>query len=226
VQAAWALVLSRNSGEEDVVVGVTRACRKGTIPNSESVVGLFINTLPVRVRISPETAVGDWLQAVDLQRREIRAFEHTPLVDVQKWSDVPAGSPLFNSIVVFTPRLIGAAFRELGGPWLNRTIEFHERTNYPLTLFVYGERELLIKLSYDRTRFTEATAARLLAEVTTAIESLVADAGRKLKDIAVLSRSEQQLLLTDWNLIGRPYPSDRCIHEQLCFAKSHLAIGS
>ncbi len=213
VQAAWALVLSRNSGEEDVAFGVTRACRKGTIPNSESIVGLCINTLPARVRASPEVTVLGWLRTVDSQRREVRAFEHTPLVDVQRWSDVPAGSPLFRSIVVFTPRLIGAALRELGGPWLNRALEFHERTNYPLTLFVYGERELLIKLSYDRTRFSETIATRLLAQVATALENLVEDPDRKLKDVTVLSRRERELLLTDWNQTRREFPLHRCVHE-------------
>ena len=67
-------------------------------------VGLIINTLPARVRLRPESSVLDWLKTLRASQKAMRDFEHTPLVDVQRWSDVPPGSPLFESILVFTPR--------------------------------------------------------------------------------------------------------------------------
>ena len=179
VQAAWGMVLGRNAGEEDVVFGATRACRKGTVPDAESVVGLFINTLPVRVRLEGAAKVRDWLRELERERRGMREFEHTPLVEVQAWSELPPGSALFESIVVFTPRLIGAALRELGGEWLTREIEFHERTNFPLTLFAYNEAELVLKLAYDRSRFSDAAIERLLDQMKTALRSLAAYGPRR-----------------------------------------------
>ena len=212
VQAAWAMVLGRNAGEEDVVIGVTRACRKATIPDAEKVVGLFINTLPVRVRLTREAYVQDWLRELNQERRAMREFEHTPLVDVQRFSEVPAGSPLFNSLVVFTPRLVGAAMRERGGAWANREIQFHERTNFPLTLFAYDEAPLLLKISYDRARFTDSTVARLLDELKTALEALSVPTGR-VADVPVVSESERQRLLATWNDTRREYAADRMMHE-------------
>jgi natural product biosynthesis luciferase-like monooxygenase protein len=280
VTSAWALVLARNSGEEDVVFGETRACRGGTVPNASDTAGLFINTLPVRVRLpseevarttepgsaersgvpdclkgragpvrafeelartteraynkacsaetlrvpedlevrtgpvrAPQTTVRDWLMEIQEQRRGTREFEHTPLADVQRWSETPAGSSLFQSLVVFTPWLIGSLLRELGGEWLHRRIEFRERTNYPLTLFAYNEQELLIKLSYDRARFSDDTIERLLAQLETALQELAADPERGLAEVSVLSPDERRKLLVEWNETHRDFASGRCIHE-------------
>jgi NRPS condensation-like uncharacterized protein len=91
VQGAWALLLSRYSGEEDVVFGATRACRRSTVEGAESTVGLFINTLPVRVRVPPDMPLLPWLKELRAQHIALRdaAREHTPLVKVQEWSDIP-----------------------------------------------------------------------------------------------------------------------------------------
>ena len=61
VQGAWALLLAKHSGEEDVVFGATRACRKGTIEGADDIVGMLINTLPVRVQVKPDMPLIEWL---------------------------------------------------------------------------------------------------------------------------------------------------------------------
>ena len=115
VQAAWAVLLSRNSGEDDVVFGATCAGRRSTIPEAEQLVGLCINTVPVRVRLPGTMTLIDWLKNLRAEQTVLREFEHTSLVDIQRWSEVPSAVPLFESLVVFTPRLIGNALREQGG---------------------------------------------------------------------------------------------------------------
>ena len=101
VQGAWALLLSRHAGVDDVVFGATRVCREGTVPDADAIVGLFINTVPVRVRTVAGTPVGDWLRVLRQQHLEVRPFEHTALTDIQRWTGFGAGNPLFESIVVF-----------------------------------------------------------------------------------------------------------------------------
>lgn len=101
VQGAWALLLSRYRGEEDVVLGVIRANRRSTIEGAEAMIGLFVNTLPLRVRVNPEAPLIPWLKEVRQQWITMRAHEHTSLANVQAWSDVPAGSPLFQSTLMF-----------------------------------------------------------------------------------------------------------------------------
>src|SRR4029077_7121947 len=82
VQGAWALVLSRYSGELDVVFGVIRANRRSTIEGAEAMIGLFLNTLPLRVRVNPEAALLPWLNELRLQWMAMREHEHTPLAKV------------------------------------------------------------------------------------------------------------------------------------------------
>ena len=101
VQGAWAVLLSRYSGEEDVIFGVVVSGRPAALAGVESMVGLFMNTLPVRVRVSPEASLIPWLQALQAQQVEARHYEYSPLVQVQRWSDVPPGLPLFDTLLVF-----------------------------------------------------------------------------------------------------------------------------
>ena len=90
LQGAWALLLHRYTGEEDVVFGSTRACRRSALGGADDVVGLLINTLPIRVRIDPEAALVPWLRRLREQQVALRPYEHTPLVKVQAWSEVRA----------------------------------------------------------------------------------------------------------------------------------------
>ena len=101
VQGAWAILLSRYSGQEDVVFGATVAGRPTDLAGIESMIGLFINTLPVRVQVTPAALLLPWLQELQSQQVEARQYEYSPLVQVQGWSDVPRGLPLFESLLVF-----------------------------------------------------------------------------------------------------------------------------
>jgi natural product biosynthesis luciferase-like monooxygenase protein len=213
VQGAWAILLGACGGGEDVVFGVTRSGRRVGPAGAEDIIGVLINSLPLRVRLASEFSVVDWLTTLRAGQTAMRDFEHTPLVDVQRWSEAPPGSPLFESLLVFTPRLIGAALREQGGAWTNRDIHFLEQTNYPLTLFAYGESELLFKLAYDRTRFSGGAAERCLEMLSTILEAFPEYAGRRLAELPLVSGRQKQTLLTDWNATAREYARDHCVHE-------------
>ncbi len=212
IEAAWALVLSANSGEDDVLFGVTRACRRGTVPQAEAIAGSFINTLPVRVRIDRDRLVADWLHERRAASVRLREFEHTSLLDAQKWSEVAHGQQLFQSLLVYTPRLIGSLLKEQGGVWARRDVRFHEQTNFPLALFAYGESELLLKLSFDSARLAQSTIDAMLEQLDTILTALPEYAQRPIGDVPVLSKSEERLLLETWNATSRPFDS-ACMHE-------------
>ncbi len=95
VQAAWAILLHRYSGEGDVCFGATRACRHGTVDGANDMVGLFINTVPVRASVAAERKLADLLSELRAGWVEMRAHEHTPLARVQASSEVPPGQSLF-----------------------------------------------------------------------------------------------------------------------------------
>lgn len=212
IEAAWALLLSSHSGEDDVVFGTTRACRRGTVPGAEDMVGSFINTLPVRVSIDYEQTVADWLKERRAASIQLRAFEHSSLLEIQKWSDVPSGRHLFESILVYTPRLVGAMLAELGDNWANREISFREQTNFPLTLFAYGERELMLKLAFDREQISQTAIDRCLGELQTILDALPDCASRAVREVPILAAAEAENLVSTWNKTQRPFDAS-CIHH-------------
>src|SRR6185369_7680989 len=114
VQAAWALLLSRYSGAQDLVYGATVSGRPPELVGVEEMVGLFINTLPVRVELSSEQMVGEWLRELQRRQVEMRQYEFSPLVEVQGWSEVGRTRTLFDSIVVFENYPLESVFAERG----------------------------------------------------------------------------------------------------------------
>ncbi len=213
VQGAWALLLSRYSGEEDVIFGATRACRRSTLDEAESMVGLFINTLPIRVRMPPGMSVLTLLKDLRAQQVALREYEHTSLVKVERWSDVPGGMPLFETLLVFENYLLNSALRALGGRWENREFRLAEQPNYPLTICIYSDAYLLIKAYYDRQRFDDATIERMLGHFQTLLENMATNLEPSLCDLPLLTDSERHQLLVEWNNTTVEYPRGQGLHE-------------
>jgi amino acid adenylation domain-containing protein/non-ribosomal peptide synthase protein (TIGR01720 family) len=217
VQGAWALLLSRYSGNVDVVFGATVSGRPAMLAGVEEIVGLFINTLPVRVTMSPSTPVLTWLQALQQQQQEIDQYAYTPLAEVQGWSDVPRGLALFDSIVVFENYPMGDVVKE--HPAANdlqiSNVQSTEQTNYPLSLIVVPGSILSLDINYDSSRFASETINQMLDHLQQLLLSLAQHADGSLQQITLLDDHTQQLLLQQAIAPTVIYPADRDISEQL-----------
>ena len=117
IHGAWAVLLDRCSGQADVIFGVVRTTRRSSIAGAEAMIGLLLNTLPFRTLVKREMPLLAWLKEVRLQWLAMRDFEHTPLANVQVWSEVPPGMPLFQSAVRFENRHWDLLSRTLGSSW-------------------------------------------------------------------------------------------------------------
>ncbi len=216
IQGAWALLLSRYSGEDDVVFGITVSSRPATLAGSESMVGLFINTLPLRVQVPSEEHVISFLKKVQAEQVEARQYDYSPLVQVQGWSDVPRGQPLFESLLVFenySTEAAPATFndeRRLRETWWGK-----ERATYPLTLTAAPQAELLLRFGYELARFEEHTIQRLAEHLLQLLEGMVAGPEQQLGDIPLLTASERRQLLLEWNYLPTlaDGPQEACLHE-------------
>ena len=213
VQSAWALLLSRYSGQEDVVFGATVAGRPTDLAGVESMIGLFINTLPVRVWVDPKALLIPWLQERQQQLVEARQYEYSPLVQVQGWSGVPRGLPLFESLLVFENYPARTSVQE----WSN-SLEIHRarvvsRTHYPLTVVAVPGPELMLRIGYQCHRFDTATITRMLGHFQTLLEGMVTDPARRLVDLPILTRAERHQLLEEWNDSSLASPQDTSIHQ-------------
>src|ERR687896_1943717 len=173
VQGAWALLLSRYSGEEEVVFGATVSGRPAELGGVEAMVGLFINTLPVRVRVPREVSLLSWLQQLQEQQVEREQYAYSPLVAIQGWSEVPRGVSLFESILVFENYPVGEPLTEQRDGVEIREVQTVERTNYLLTVTATVTRsELSLEVSYDCDRFEADTISRLLEHFQTLLEGI------------------------------------------------------
>ncbi len=212
---AWAVLVSRYSGDEDVVFGNVVSGRPAALPGVETMVGMFINTLPVRARVNGAEPLAPWLQGLQERQLARQEFEHSPLAQVQRWSEVPAGSPLFEALYVFEnyPHLEDAEDSEDagdGGPGSLRigNLQFFESTNYPLTLTLTPADRISLHLTSDRARVDAEAAPRLLQHFAALLAGMVAEPERRLGDLGLLTAAET-LQLRAWNATATAYPLDR-----------------
>ncbi|HEX6292209.1 MAG TPA: amino acid adenylation domain-containing protein [Herpetosiphonaceae bacterium] len=213
LQGAWALLLSAYSGEHDIVFGSTVSGRPPELAGSETMVGMFINTLPVRVQVSPTIDLAQWLGELQAQQVDMRQYEYSPLAQIREWSDIPRGQPLFESILVFENYPVAEALKQQPAGLAIRDVRFLTQTNYPLTVSAVQGPPLTIHVAYDVHQFDALTIARMLGHIQTILERMVAGPEQRLKEIALVSDAERRQLLVEWNTTTAPYPSDRCLHE-------------
>jgi amino acid adenylation domain-containing protein len=214
VQAAWSLVLSRYSGESDVVFGALRACRHVPVEGVDAMIGLFINTVPVRARIDAQASVETWLRELRGQWIAMRPHEHTPLANVQQWSEVPPGRALFDTLLNFQEPSWDAALNALGEKWTKRRFDIHSRPGYPLSVDVYGDEVITTKAFYERERLDDDSAARLLGHFRNVLEALAANRAEKVADLLMLSPVECTKIVTSWNNTRAEYPRTVCVHRE------------
>ncbi|MGW0927660.1 non-ribosomal peptide synthase/polyketide synthase [Streptomyces sp. NPDC002644] len=194
LQGAWALLLSRYGGGDDVVFGSTVSGRPADLPGVTGMVGLFINTLPTRVRVDGGRRLLEWLGELQAAQSESRRHEFVSLAQLRSWSDVPGGMPLFDSIVVFENYPFdGDALSRLG---LALTQERDiEPTEYPLGVVVAPGDTLSVSLDHDPAVFDRATVESLGASLRTLLTEMAADPDRRLDDLPLLAPGEDRALI-------------------------------
>ena len=193
VQGVWAILLGRYSCQNEVVYGCTVSGRPVDLEGIESMVGMLVNTLPVRVNLDGEKYLTDWLGQLQSYLVEMRQYEYTPLVEVQGWSEVSRSSPLFESIVVFEnvpDAQIDLEETKDSLTVLNPTSYY--KTNYPLTIVVYPGSSLVIGINYDFRHFDAATIDGILKDFELFFLNIVTNHKVRLKDLSWLSPTQQQ----------------------------------
>ncbi|HEX2271743.1 MAG TPA: amino acid adenylation domain-containing protein, partial [Pyrinomonadaceae bacterium] len=217
VQGAWAVLLSRYSGEHDVVYGVTVSGRPAELAGVEQMVGLFINSLPLRVQVESDAEVGAWLQRLQAEQAEMRQYEYSPLVEVQGWSEVDRGVGLFETLLAYANHPVTTMTGEQtggSGAAVQHEQEWAmERTNYPLTLMVRPGERLLLRLLYEEQRYSAETVETVLQHLDQVLVSMAAGAQQRLGDLRMLTPAEEELIVDEWNSTEEIYPAHYRVHE-------------
>ena len=213
VQGAWALLLSRYSGSEDVVFGTTVSGRPANLPGVEAMVGLFINTLPVRVQVKSDEGLDEYLRHLQEHQVEVRQYEYSPLVEVQRWSEVPKGTPLFKSLVVFENYPVGKALGEQKVGLEVRDVKSAESNNYPLSVIVAPGQELILQFVHNSQRYERDSIERMVGHLEVVLHEMAAQPTRKLSSISMLTDIELDQLLFEWNGNRSEFPQEQCLHK-------------
>ncbi|QWM25093.1 non-ribosomal peptide synthase/polyketide synthase [Burkholderia pseudomallei] len=213
MHVAWGLVLSRTTGRQDVVFGTVLFGRMQGGAQSDRSLGLFINTLPVRMRVA-QTGVEASVKETHAQLAELMRHEHAPLVLAQRCSGVPAQTPLFTSLLNYRYGLRHRADAATPGGDDIELLSARERTNYPLTLSVDDlgqDFSLTVQVS------GHVDPQRVCAFMETALEQLAQALGEQpqcdIGGLDVLPRSEREQMVYAWNATERDYPIEQCIHQ-------------
>jgi amino acid adenylation domain-containing protein len=225
VQGAFALLLARHAGRSQVVFGSTVSGRPPEIAGSESIVGVLINTLPVRVTIDPARPLDEWLRELQLRNGELREYEWMPLADVQRCAELPSGSPLFDAIVVFDsypeeavePDARGLDVRPLPRAQTREgaALLTDGRNNYPLSVMVEPNASLKLIASYLRERYRHEDVASLLEQLVALLGAMMAAPRARLGELSLVAHEERALLLERWNPEPPVQPVRDTVHARI-----------
>jgi len=213
LQGAWALILARYSGAKDVVFGSTSSGRPPGLRGAERMIGLFINSLPVRAGVLPNSHIVDWLKGLQTRQAESRQYEYSSLIQIQRWSGIPAGQPLFESVQGLENHPVDSWTERVGSLAITNHWSF-ERTNYPLTVLAAPGAELKLEIWYECARFDFASIERMLGHYRNLLEEIsAADRDRRLAELRLLTAAERRQFLTEWSGSAAPSRLNApCVH--------------
>jgi amino acid adenylation domain-containing protein len=229
LQAAWGILLQRYSREQDIVFGVTRTLRLCGLEGVADMVGPLINTLPVRLSVDPGRSLVSLLQETRRVQRDIRPHEHTALLKVQGWSEIPRGTSLFDTIVVFDTESLNTMLRKRSDDWKNRSFSWTGQTSFDISLLGWGEAEFLIRLEYYRHVLDDEQAERMLGHLRTLLEAMPDHAQDPLCELPIMGAVEKEAVLVTWNRNDTTYPREvslgRLIEEQVARTPEAVAVA-
>ncbi|WP_411130313.1 non-ribosomal peptide synthase/polyketide synthase [Streptomyces sp. x-19] len=203
IQGAWALLLSAHSGQNDIVFGATTSGRPADLTDADSVIGLFINTVPVRTVLDPAASVVEWLQRLQAEQWESRTHEYLSLSQINTVTEVPSGTALFDSLLVFENYPVDDELAARHGLTVTGT-EGGLATNYPLTLSAYtGQHlvamggtaaEIALRITYRPELFDDSTVEVLAGHLAAILDALTKAPGRPLSALPRTGPAEREKL--------------------------------
>jgi amino acid adenylation domain-containing protein len=196
LSAAWALLRARYGGVEDVVLAVTRSCRHASIPDADQVMGLLINTVPLRVRVDPSWSVAQLLAAVNESIAEVREHQLTPMASILSSAGLPVDTALLDSLVMYDRCRLQTGLAS--GPASPVSARVDRLPSYPLTVCGYSESEFHLGMLWDGRRFADGSPERMLAQLQATLIEFADAPSRPLSELA-LGASAEVGLRSRWN---------------------------
>lgn len=212
-QGVWAILLSSYAGEDNIIFGATVSGRNLDLNGIQSMVGVFINSIPVPIKIEHEDSLLLWLQNIQHSQIISEQYAQTSLSDIQKWSEFPSGTSLFESVLVFENYPVDVSIDE------NKTIirvddvKFYEQTNFPLTVIIIPGKKTYLKFIYDSNSLDDVQFNLFLKHFEDLLIKILHNPYQKVGNITFISPDEQKLILEKWNDTGAIFADLKSIPE-------------
>lgn len=213
VVGAWAIVLGRYCKRRDVIFGTTVSGRSSELERSDSIAGLFLNTLPFRAKLAEQMPVGAWLRDIQSQFLKMREFEHTPLTAIQRWSELPAGTGLFDTILVYEGFPPGNTPATADTELLVSDESYIEYSHYPLSIKVFPGKSIELIAVHDTQFYSVSFAQTLLEQLQTVLLEIASRSEQPMDALALSSKAERYRLLEEWNHTQANDPEAVSIHQ-------------
>jgi polyketide synthase PksJ len=210
---AWGLVLQKYTRTNDVVFGTTVSGRTADIADMLNMVGLFINTIPLRVQGTQEQTILDVIQQVNTDLIARKAFETTSLVDIQGVSDLETRDELFHMIMVIENYPLNHQLLHQQASLSITDFSLTEMTHYDLTVManlLFDSLEFVF--TFIKERFDETAIVRLADCFRTLLTTLVEHPFQRLREIDIISSQEKEQILTQFNTTARTFTDDQTLH--------------
>lgn len=209
IEAAWTIILQRYTNKNDIVFGKVVSGRNSEIAGTSNSVGLFINTVPVRVNINGNTTVVELLNYLQKQAIETTEYDHCSLAEIQKQSIM--GSELIQSLISFDNYYVQDKMKKSS---INlKTKSIREQTNYSLTIRAYFNEGLSLNIIYDTSIYGENEVLRLLKQIEYVIEEMVTNENKSIDDISTMNDQDKNVVLYDFNDNDKDYNISNTIIE-------------
>ncbi|PTH90221.1 hypothetical protein C9J60_04460 [Streptomyces sp. A244] len=210
IQTTWALLLARMTGQEDIVFGTTVSGRPPEVPGIEAMIGLFINTLPVRVRLQPTETLLDLMTRLQQEQAELTPHQHLGLPDIQRLTTIDG--ELFDTLTVFENYPLDPDTLTPAHDLHITNLHTHNDVHYPLTLIATPGTHLTLDFGYRPDLFTPHDIHHLAQRLTHLLHTFTTTPHHPTHNISILTAQEQHQVVEGWNDTAREVPS-AAVHE-------------
>jgi len=214
MQGVWAYVLSRYTGSREVVYGVTVSGRPEDLSGVEHRVGMYINAVPLRAEVDEEQPIGVWLRELQQDQVASREHQYTSLSEISRWLEM-GGRDLFDTLVTFENYPVSKALTKGGAERRLRVgnVQSQEQSNYPLSLVIHFQEELVIQFRYNADLLNELVVRRIKGHVEQVVLGMIGREDGRWEEIGLLTEEEEREVLKEFNNTYVDYPRDKTVVE-------------
>src|SRR6185369_12188155 len=213
IEAAWSILLSRYSGQRDVVFGLTLSGRPRSLRGDGALVGAFTNTIPFRLLIKPDTSALSFLHQVERLHHDAQHFEYTSTSSILEWTNLDAGIPLFDTCLNFDNHIIDRCASIQSKSLALQNFRLIEKAPSPLNINVDLGSSLIVEAVFSTRKYDFEMIGQMVRHLENLIASIMDHPERELRAAEMISAEERRVLLEEWNETAVEYPRERSVAE-------------